>query len=107
MRATAGAASWRPRGSGRGGRPPGRWQGGLGAGAIRLGGALAELMPDEPEVHGLLALMLVNDARREARFADGAVVLLRDQGRALWDLEQIEEGRTRLDRGLALGGRGS
>ena len=39
--------------------------------AIRLGRALAELMPDEPEAHGLLALMLVNDARREARFVDG------------------------------------
>ena len=59
--------------------------------AIRLGRALAELMPDEPEAHGLLALMLVNDARREARFADGAVVLLRDQDRFLWDSGQIEQ----------------
>src|SRR5207237_1110067 len=74
--------------------------------AIRLGRALAELMPDEPEVHGLLALMLVNDARRDARFADGAVVLLRDQDRSLWDFGQIEAGRTALDRALALGGRG-
>jgi RNA polymerase sigma-70 factor (ECF subfamily) len=74
--------------------------------AIRLGSALAELMPDEPEAHGLPALMLVNDARRDARFADGAVVLLRDQDRSLWDLEQIEAGRVRLDRALALGGRG-
>jgi RNA polymerase sigma-70 factor (ECF subfamily) len=82
-------------------------RGDLASEAIRLGRALAELMPDEPEVHGLLALMLVNDSRREARFADGAVVLLRDQDRSLWDLEQIEEGRTRLDRALALGGRGS
>jgi RNA polymerase sigma-70 factor, ECF subfamily len=63
-------------------------------------------MPDEPEVHGLLALMLVNDARREARFADGAVVLLRDQDRSLWDLDQIAEGRAILERALALGGRG-
>ncbi len=46
-------------------------RGDLAAEAIRLGRALAELMPDEPEVHGLLALMLVNDARRDARFADG------------------------------------
>ena len=46
-------------------------RGDLAAEAIRLGRALAELMPDEPEVHGLLALMLLNDARREARFADG------------------------------------
>ena len=60
-------------------------RGELAAEAIRLGRALAELMPDEPEVHGLLALMLVNDARREARFAGGEVVLLRDQDRSLWD----------------------
>ncbi|HWM14639.1 MAG TPA: sigma-70 family RNA polymerase sigma factor [Gaiellaceae bacterium] len=73
--------------------------------AIRLGRALAGLMPDEPEVHGLLALMLVNDARREARFADGAVVLLRDQDRSLWDVEQVAEGRAELERALALGGR--
>ncbi len=81
-------------------------RGDLAAEAIRLGRALAELMPDEPEVRGLLALMLVDDARREARFADGAVVLLRDQDRSLWDREQIEAGRAELDRGLALGGRG-
>jgi RNA polymerase sigma-70 factor, ECF subfamily len=74
--------------------------------AIRLGRALVELMPDEPEVHGLLALMLLNDARREARFADGSVVLLRDQDRSLWDLEQIAAGRAALDRAIALGGRG-
>jgi RNA polymerase sigma-70 factor (ECF subfamily) len=78
----------------------------LAAEAIRLGRALAELMPDEPEVHGLLALMLVSDARRDARFADGAVVLLGDQDRSLWDLEQIAEGRTALERAMALGGRG-
>jgi RNA polymerase sigma-70 factor (ECF subfamily) len=81
-------------------------RGELAAEAIRLGRALAELMPDEPEVHGLLALMLVNDARRDARFADGAVVLLHEQDRSLWDLEQIERGRAGLDRALALGGRG-
>jgi RNA polymerase sigma-70 factor, ECF subfamily len=62
-------------------------------------------MPDEPEVHGLLALMLLNDARRDARFADGMVVLLRDQDRSLWDFDQIAEGRAELDRALALGGR--
>jgi RNA polymerase sigma-70 factor (ECF subfamily) len=62
-------------------------------------------MPDEPEVYGLLALMLINDARRDARVADGAVVLLRDQDRSLWDAAQIEEGRAALDRALALGGR--
>jgi RNA polymerase sigma-70 factor, ECF subfamily len=75
--------------------------------AIRLGRALAELMPDEPEVHGLLALMLVNDARREARFADDAVVLLRDQDRSQWKVDEIAEGRAVLDRALALGGRGA
>jgi RNA polymerase sigma-70 factor, ECF subfamily len=75
--------------------------------AIRLGRVLAELMPDEPEVHGLLALMLVNDARRDARFADGAVVLLHEQDRSLWDLDQIAAGRAALDRALALRGRGS
>jgi RNA polymerase sigma-70 factor, ECF subfamily len=75
--------------------------------AIRLGRSLAELMPDEPEVHGLLALMLLNDARREARFADGTIVLLRDQDRSLWDHGQIAEGRVVLDRAVALGGRGA
>jgi RNA polymerase sigma-70 factor (ECF subfamily) len=80
-------------------------RGDLAAEAIRLGRALAELMPDEPEVHGLLALMLVNDARRDARFADGAIVLLAEQDRSLWDEEQIAAGRTAFDRALALGGR--
>ncbi len=82
-------------------------RGDLAAEAIRLGRALAELMPDEPEVHGLLALMLLNDARRDARFVDGTVVLLRDQDRSLWDLDQMREGRAELDRALALGGRGA
>ncbi len=81
-------------------------RGDLAADAIRLGRALAELMPDEPEVHGLLALELVNDARRDARFADGTVVLLAEQDRSLWDFDQIAEGRAALERGLALGGRG-
>src|SRR5205809_787725 len=57
----------------------------LAAEAIRLGRALAGLMPDEPEAQGLLSLMLLNDARREARFRDGAVVLPADQDRSLWD----------------------
>jgi RNA polymerase sigma-70 factor (ECF subfamily) len=80
-------------------------RGDLAAEAIRLGRALAELMPDEPEVHGLLALMLVTDARRDARFADGTVVHLGDQDRSLWDFDQIAAGRAALDRALALGGR--
>jgi RNA polymerase sigma-70 factor, ECF subfamily len=75
--------------------------------AIRLGRALAELMPDEPEVHGLLALMLLHDARTAARFAGGELVLLADQDRALWDREEIAAGTVALDRALALGGRGT
>jgi RNA polymerase sigma-70 factor, ECF subfamily len=81
-------------------------RGDLAAEAIRLGRALADLMPDEPEVQGLLAVMLLNDARREARFAEGTVVLLRDQDRSLWDGGQIAAGRAVLQRALALGGRG-
>src|SRR5262245_29917291 len=80
-------------------------RGDLAAEAIRLGRALATLMPDEPEVHGLLALMLINDARSDARFAEETVVLLRDQDRSLWDVDQMAEGRAVIDRGLALGGR--
>jgi RNA polymerase sigma-70 factor, ECF subfamily len=81
-------------------------RGELASEAIRLGSALAELMPDEPEVQGLLALMLINDARSDARFDDGTVVLLADQDRSLWDIAQIEAGCAVLERGLALGGRG-
>jgi RNA polymerase sigma-70 factor (ECF subfamily) len=81
-------------------------RGDLAAEAIRLGRALAELMPDEPEVHGLLAMMLMHDARRESRFRDGELVLLADQDRALWDFEEIDAGRAALDRALALHGRG-
>jgi RNA polymerase sigma-70 factor, ECF subfamily len=69
--------------------------------AIRLGKILAVLMPDEPEAHGLLALMLLHDARREARIdADGTLVLLEDQDRSLWDRGRIEEGRWVLDRAM-------
>jgi RNA polymerase sigma-70 factor (ECF subfamily) len=74
--------------------------------ALRLGQALAELMPDEPEVHGLLAMMLLHDARRAARFRDGEVVLLADQDSSLWDTAQIAGGRAMLERALALRGRG-
>jgi RNA polymerase sigma-70 factor (ECF subfamily) len=81
-------------------------RGELAAEAIRLGGALAELMPDEPEVQGLLALMLLHDARRDARLRDGELVLLEDQDRAAWDTAQIARGRTLLERALALQGRG-
>lgn len=72
--------------------------------AIRLGRVLATLMPDEPEAQGLLALMLLHDARRGARVADGAVVLLRDQDRSRWNAGQLAEGRAALDRALALRG---
>ncbi len=78
----------------------------LAAEAIRLGGALVELMPDEAEANGLLALMLLQDARREARFAGGELVLLADQDRSLWDHARIADGRASLDRAIALGGRG-
>jgi RNA polymerase sigma-70 factor, ECF subfamily len=74
--------------------------------AIRLGRALAGLMPDEPEVHGLLAMMLLLDARREARFAGDDLVLLADQDRSRWDSAQIEEGRAAIDQAVALHGRG-
>jgi RNA polymerase sigma-70 factor (ECF subfamily) len=74
--------------------------------AIRLGVALAELMPDEPEVHGLLALMLLNGSRREARWRDGEIVLLADQDRSRWDTAMIDAGRASLARAEALGGRG-
>jgi RNA polymerase sigma-70 factor (ECF subfamily) len=80
-------------------------RGELAAEGIQLGRALAELMPDEPEAHGLLALMLLNDARQDARFADGTIVLLRDQDRSLWNGDEIAAGRAALDRALALNGR--
>jgi len=82
-------------------------RGDLASEAIRLGHALSELMPDEPEVHGLLALMLLVEARRDARRRDGELVLLRDQDRSLWDVDQIARGRAALDRALALQGRGA
>jgi RNA polymerase sigma-70 factor (ECF subfamily) len=82
-------------------------RGDLASEAIRLGDALAELMPDEPEVHGLRALMLLHHARRAARFADdGSLVLLDDQDRARWDAAEIALGRAALERALALRGRG-
>jgi RNA polymerase sigma-70 factor (ECF subfamily) len=74
--------------------------------AISLARALADLLPAEPDVHALLALLLLTDARRGARFADGCVVLLADQDRTLWDGPAIAAGEAALDRALALGGSG-
>jgi RNA polymerase sigma-70 factor (ECF subfamily) len=79
-------------------------QSALAAEAIRLGRILAALLPAEPEVLGLLALMLLHDARREARFDGQDLVLLGDQDRSRWDWRQITEARALLDRALA--GRG-
>jgi RNA polymerase sigma-70 factor, ECF subfamily len=78
----------------------------LAAEAIYLGHALAELLPDEPEVHALLALMLLHDSRRTARTRGDEIILLADQDRSLWDRERIAEGRTALARAHTLGGRG-
>jgi len=73
----------------------------LSAEAIRLGRLLVELLPD-PEVLGLLALMLLHDARRAARTSrDGEIVLLDDQDRSLWDRGQIAEGVALVERALA------
>jgi RNA polymerase sigma-70 factor (ECF subfamily) len=72
--------------------------------AIRLARLLARLMPDEPEVLGLLALLLVTDSRRPARVADdGALVSLEEQDRSRWDTAQIAEGVGVLERALRLG----
>jgi RNA polymerase sigma-70 factor, ECF subfamily len=79
----------------------------LAAEAIHLGRVLATLMPDQPEAHGLLALMMIHHARRRARFSGEDLVLLEDQDRSLWDMPQIATGRAVLDRAIALGGRGA
>ena len=71
--------------------------------AIRLGRVLATLMPDEPEVLGLLALMLLHDARRKARVGpEGDMILLEDQDRSRWNRARIDEGRELLDRALRM-----
>jgi RNA polymerase sigma-70 factor (ECF subfamily) len=71
--------------------------------ALRLTKLLAVLMPDEPEVLGLLALLLLQDSRRAARIgADGEIVLLEDQDRALWDAARIAEGLRMLERAASL-----
>jgi RNA polymerase sigma-70 factor, ECF subfamily len=75
--------------------------------AVRLAKLLAVLMPDEAEVLGLLALMLLQDSRRAARVgADGEIVLLEDQDRSLWNQSRIDEGVRVLDRAVSLRRRG-
>ena len=72
--------------------------------ALRLGRALCGLMPDEPEVLGLLALMLLQDSRRDARVSpEGEIMLLEDQDRSLWNGQEIEEGITLVQKALRMG----
>jgi RNA polymerase sigma-70 factor (ECF subfamily) len=71
--------------------------------AIRLGRVLAALMPDESEVLALVALMLLGDSRRDARFRGGELVLLDDQDRSLWNREEITEGRALRSRSMGAG----
>jgi RNA polymerase sigma-70 factor (ECF subfamily) len=78
----------------------------LAAEAIRLTRTLAELLPAAERVFALLALMLLHDSRRDARFADGELVPLAAQDRTKWDHDRIAEGRALLDRALAAGARG-
>ena len=70
--------------------------------ALWLGRALAELLPNDPEVLGLHAMMLLHESRRETRFSDGELVLLHDQDPSRWDQELIAAGRAELNRALAL-----
>ncbi|MEV8436042.1 sigma-70 family RNA polymerase sigma factor [Actinosynnema sp. NPDC051121] len=78
----------------------------LAAEAIRLGRLLTDLLPDQPEVPALLALMLLHDSRRASRTRDGELVPLPEQDRRAWDTAQIGQGRALLDRATALGARG-
>ena len=75
----------------------------LAAEAIRLGRLLAELMTDEPEVYGLIALMLLHDSRREARVVEGELIPLAEQDRSRHDRAKIDAGRSALEQALALG----
>jgi RNA polymerase sigma-70 factor, ECF subfamily len=71
--------------------------------AIRLARLLHSLMPDEPDVMGLLALMLLNDSRRDTRFSpDGDLIVLEEQDRSRWDQAQIAEGRMLVERALRM-----
>jgi RNA polymerase sigma-70 factor (ECF subfamily) len=76
----------------------------LTAEAIRLARLVVRMLPDEPEATGLLALMLLHDARRDARVGpDGSLVLLEDQDRSRWDADRIAEGTALVDAALAVG----
>jgi predicted RNA polymerase sigma factor len=77
-------------------------RGDLASEAIRLGRLLAELMADEPEVYGLVALMLLHDSRREARVVEGELIPLAEQDRSRHDRAKIDAGRAALDQALAL-----
>ncbi|HEY5246006.1 MAG TPA: sigma-70 family RNA polymerase sigma factor [Acidimicrobiales bacterium] len=74
----------------------------LAAEAIRLGRLLAELMTDEPEVYGLIALMFLHDSRREARVVEGELIPLAEQDRSRHDRAKIDAGRSALEQALAL-----
>ena len=74
--------------------------------AIRLARALVELMPDEPEGAGLLALMLLNESRVPARTVDDDLVLLRDQDRSMWDRAMVKEGQAIVRACIRRGGPG-
>jgi RNA polymerase sigma-70 factor (ECF subfamily) len=78
----------------------------LAAEAIRLAEVLDELLPAQPEIGALRALMLLHDSRRAARVRDGEIVPLAEQDRTLWDGARIAAGRALLDRALARGARG-
>jgi RNA polymerase sigma-70 factor (ECF subfamily) len=75
----------------------------LSAEAIRLGRVLCELLPDEPENIGLLALMLLHDSRRHARVSNGQLVTLEEQDRSLWDRAAISEGCRLVEKALRIG----
>jgi RNA polymerase sigma-70 factor (ECF subfamily) len=74
--------------------------------AIRLAAIVADLLPDRPETHGLLALLLLQDSRREARVgADGSIALLQEQDRSQWDRAEIARGQEALERGFVAAAR--
>jgi RNA polymerase sigma-70 factor (ECF subfamily) len=77
-------------------------RGELSAEGLWLATALVDLLPREPETHALLALLLLHDARRDARVRDGELVLLAEQDRSRWDHRQIAAGRAELERALEL-----